>query len=115
MILFNKLSDGATRPQDVLENKSWADLFVELQEGDLGHENGLRLDTLIEGLIALCLKRSSSADSSKAHDERFYMNCISKFTQLLIFINTPQPLSNKPYMKREEGARQLKSLVLHTK
>jgi hypothetical protein len=58
-------------------------------------------------LITLCLKRSGAANDN---DKRFYMDCIGKFTQLLVFIKVPQPLTNKPYMKKEEAARQLKKL-----
>jgi hypothetical protein len=106
------LVDDAKDYQDVINNKLWADLFVELQKGKLGYDKGLHLDTLIEGLIALCIKRSGAANDN---DKRFYMDCISKFTQLLIFINTPQPLANKPYMKKEEAIRQLKSLCVQKK
>jgi hypothetical protein len=109
------LLDDAKDYRDVMQNKLWADLFVELQrgtsvsQGDLGHEDGLHLDTFIEGLIALCTKRATAASICDA-DKRFYMDCVSKFTQLLVFINTPQPLVNKPYMKRAEAVRQLKTL-----
>jgi hypothetical protein len=106
------LVDDAKDYQDVMKNKLWADLFVELQKADSGNDDGLHLDTLINGLIALCLKRSSTANDN---DKRFYMDCISKFTQLLIFINTPQPLTNKPYMKKDEAVRQLQTLCVQEK
>jgi hypothetical protein len=106
------LVDDAKDYRDVMKNKLWADLFVELQKGGLGHDDGLHLDALIEGLITLCFKRSSAADDD---DKRFYMDCISKFTQLLIFINTPQSLTNKPYMKRDEAVKQLKGLCAQGK
>jgi hypothetical protein len=101
------LIDDAKDYRDLMKNKLWADLFVELQKGDLGHEDGLHLDAFIEGLIALCAKRSSVSDDA---DRRFYTECTMKFTQLLVFIRAPRSVVTKPYVTKDEAIKYLKSI-----